>query len=158
MGCCANDGLLRMCKHQRGKLSSLHSSHKSPGSQIQTHCRPLVEAEGCTDEVLPLLAPNVPHVVWDMNQSYYWDCAILGFGKSFAVFRSGFPCCSHLGEAILDPPRAKSAFVHFVSEEGYFLHGNLRPFPLASVKGKQRTLAKLLWFHWHPAKRLCSGS
>ena len=72
--------------------------------------------------MLPLLASIVPHVVCNMNQSHYSDCAIVGFGKSFtdvkpipvSVFFS--PGRGNPGF----PPRAKSVFVHFVSEEGLF--------------------------------------
>ena len=39
-------------------------------------CGPLGEAGGC---MLPLLASFVPHVVWNMNEPHYSDCAIERF-------------------------------------------------------------------------------
>ena len=108
VGCCANEGLLRMCKHQRGSLLASRAATRAQAYRSrhwEHQCRPFGEAEGCTFAVLPLLAPNVPHVVWNTNQWRYSDCTIVGFGKSFPdVHRSRFLCSSHLGEAILDPP------------------------------------------------------
>ena len=86
VGCYAKDGLVRMCSHQVGELSSLCGSHQSGNAEfytVWTAMWPLGAAGGCADTVLPFLASFVPHVVWNMNESHYSDCTRVRFSKSF---------------------------------------------------------------------------